>query len=61
MTPSERAKRVGDVMRSNDRASEWFGMELLEIDEGYSVMSLRVGESHTNGHGICHGGIIFPA
>lgn len=59
MTPKERAERSAAALQSGDRASEWFGMTLVEVDEGRAVMSLQVQDHHANGHGICHGGVTF--
>ena len=59
MTPQERARKVAETMWADDRASTWFGMELVEIDEGQATMALTVRPEHVNGHGICHGGVIF--
>ncbi|MEG9883146.1 MAG: hydroxyphenylacetyl-CoA thioesterase PaaI [Hyphomicrobiales bacterium] len=59
MTPKERAERAARVMWSGDRASHWFGMELIDIDEGRAVMAMTVKRQHVNGHDICHGGVIF--
>jgi len=46
-------------MWSGDRASPWFGMELVDVDEGKACIALTVADHHANGHGICHGGVIF--
>ena len=59
MTPKERAEKSAAAMWANDNASAWLGMNLLEVDEGRAVLSLVVKKHHTNGHGICHGGITF--
>ena len=59
MTPKERAERSAAAMWDGDRASEWFGMKLVEIDEGHAVLSLTVQPHHANGLGICHGGVTF--
>jgi len=59
VTPQERAERSAQAMWADDRASPWFGMELVSVEEGRSTMRLRVVGHHTNGHGICHGGVIF--
>ncbi|WP_298678656.1 hydroxyphenylacetyl-CoA thioesterase PaaI [uncultured Lentibacter sp.] len=59
MTPKERAERAAAAMWAGDRASEWIGMELIEVDEGYAVLELTVQAHHTNGHGTCHGGVSF--
>ncbi|MEL6954339.1 MAG: hydroxyphenylacetyl-CoA thioesterase PaaI [Pseudomonadota bacterium] len=46
-------------MWSADQASAWLGMALNEVDEGRATLSLTVAPHHTNGHGFCHGGVIF--
>ena len=59
MTPKERAQKSAETMWNNDQASAWFGIRIDEIDEGFAVLSLTVEKKHTNGHGICHGGVTF--
>lgn len=59
MTPDERARRAAEAMWSADAASQWIGMELGEVSEGRAVITLRVAAHHCNGHGTCHGGVIF--
>ncbi|MCX8953728.1 hydroxyphenylacetyl-CoA thioesterase PaaI [Ruegeria sp. NA] len=57
MTSKERAQKSAAAMWASDEASKWFGMELVEVDEGRAVLSLTVAPHHCNGHGICHGGV----
>jgi acyl-CoA thioesterase len=59
MTPSDRAAKASAAMWENDRASQWAGMTLDAVDEGAATMRLVVQAHHCNGHGICHGGVIF--
>ncbi len=59
MNATERARKSADVMWANDNASRWIGMSLESVDEGRATMSLTVAAEHANGHGICHGGVIF--
>ena len=59
MTPKERALRASEAMWASDMASPWLGMSLDHVDEGRATLSLSVVAHHCNGHGICHGGIIF--
>lgn len=59
MTPDERARRSAEVMWEDDRASEWFGMEIQSVSEGAAVLGLTVAAHHLNGHGVCHGGVTF--
>ncbi|MFQ6547635.1 hydroxyphenylacetyl-CoA thioesterase PaaI [Aestuariibius sp. 2305UL40-4] len=59
MTPKERAERSAEAMWAGDKASAWLGMRIDRVDEGTATLSLTVEKHHTNGHGICHGGITF--
>ncbi|MEM8592012.1 MAG: hydroxyphenylacetyl-CoA thioesterase PaaI [Pseudomonadota bacterium] len=59
LSPKDRAERSAAAMWSDDRASAWIGMAIDEVDEGVAILSMKVEKHHTNGHGICHGGIIF--
>ena len=54
-----RAKKSADAMWSTDDASKWMGFALDAVGPGTATMSLTVEQHHTNGHDICHGGIIF--
>ncbi len=57
MTPKERAAKSAAAMWAADQASQWFGMELVQVDEGSATLSLIVASHHCNGHGLCHGGV----
>ena len=35
------------------------GVCLEHVNEGTATLSIKIKEQHINGHGICHGGIIF--
>ena len=59
MTPEDRAHRAAQKMWSQDHASQWLGMELGHVGEGEATIELPVEAHHCNGHGICHGGVIF--
>ncbi len=59
ITPKERALKSAEAMWKGDRASSWVGMKIDDVSEGAAILSLQVEEHHTNGHGICHGGITF--
>jgi acyl-CoA thioesterase len=59
MTPEDRARRSAEAMWANDTASKWVGLDLVEVGPGRAVMTCRVRDEHLNGHGICHGGVIF--
>ena len=59
MKPKERAEKSAAAMWQGDRASQWFGTEIVEVDEGRAVLCMTVGPQHCNGHGMCHGGVTF--
>ena len=59
MTPRERAGRAAAKMWSDDNASAWIGMRLVNVDEGRAELELTIEQHHCNGHGIGHGGITF--
>ena len=55
-------KLANDVvthMMENDLFSQWLGIEVLEIREGYSKIKMTVRPEMINGFGIVHGGIAF--
>ena len=47
------------AMWEADAASRWLGMTLDEVTEGAARLTLTVAPHHLNGHGTCHGGVIF--
>ncbi len=52
-------QQVVDHMMKHDRFSQWLGITVLEIKEGYSRIRMTVREEMINGFGIVHGGIAF--
>ncbi len=50
---------VVDHMMLKDLFSQWLGIEVLEIREGYSRLSMKVRKEMINGFDIVHGGIAF--
>lgn len=53
------AGKVVDKMMRDDLFSQWLGIEILEIREGYSKIKMTVRNEMVNGFGIVHGGIAF--
>ena len=49
---------VAHIM-GNDLFSQWLGIEVIEIKEGYSKVKMTVRKEMINGFGIVHGGIAF--
>ena len=59
---TEQDKKANEVvahMMKHDLFSQWLGIEVLEIKEGYSKIKMLVREEMINGFGIVHGGVTF--
>jgi acyl-CoA thioesterase len=55
-------KLAGSVvshMMENDYFSQWMGVEVLEVKEGYSKIRMVIRKEMVNGFGIVHGGLPF--
>ncbi len=53
------AGKVIEHVMQQDLFSQWLGIEILEIKEGYSKIKMTVRNEMMNGLGIVHGGIAF--
>lgn len=53
------AQRVAAHMMEHDQFSQWLGITVLEIKEGYSKLRMTVRREMINGFGTAHGGIAF--
>jgi acyl-CoA thioesterase len=53
------AIRVVDKMMQEDLFSQWLGIRVLEITEGYSKIQLTLREEMINGFNVIHGGVAF--
>ena len=53
------AQKVVEHMMDHDAFSQWMGIEVLEISEGYSRIRMTIRKEMVNGFGIVHGGIPF--
>ena len=53
------AKKVVDKMISGDAFSQWLGIEVLEITEGFCKLKMTVIDEMTNGFNIAHGGVAY--
>ena len=52
-------QQVVNHMMQHDQFSNWLGIEVLNIQEGYSKIQMKVRPEMVNGFGIAHGGIAF--
>jgi acyl-CoA thioesterase len=48
-----------EAMMASDAASRMLGIELLDYGDGWARTRLTVRDDMVNGHGICHGAMIF--
>lgn len=46
-------------MLADDKSTEAAGIEVLSATNGAAVARMTVVPAATNGHGLCHGGIVF--
>ena len=54
-----RARAAADVLYAGDTASQALGIEVLDAAPGYVRVAMTVRADMVNGHGICHGGVLF--
>ena len=52
------AQRVRDAMFAADTVAKVMGMQVIEITPGRARVTMTVRQDMTNGHGICHGGLV---
>ena len=55
----ELARRCAEEMLRNDEASRWLGMDVKKVAPGEAEITIEILSCMLNGHGTCHGGIIF--
>jgi acyl-CoA thioesterase len=52
-------KKVVDHMMQHDAFSQWLGITVLQVEEGYSKIQMTIRPEMVNGFGIIHGGVTF--
>lgn len=53
------AEKIVQKMMTEDTFSQWLGVEIIEVSEGYAKIKMTVKGQMLNGHNIAHGGISF--
>ena len=53
------AETARDAMYARDRAARALGIAVEEIGPGFARCKMTVRDDMLNGHGTCHGGLIF--
>lgn len=59
MSEDKSAWQAVQALFAHDTMSQAMGIELLEVSAGHVKVAMLVRADMANGHGICHGGIIF--
>ena len=63
LPPAADAQRVAELcaqaLFANDGASRSFGIGIEEVRPGFARLRMTVRADMVNGHGMCHGGLIF--
>jgi len=54
-----KASLVVEHMMEHDLFSQWLGIKVMEIKEGYSKITMTIRKEMINGLGIIHGGVAF--
>ena len=55
----ERAEKIVSKMINGDAFSQWLGINIIKVSEGFCKLEMRVREEMTNGFNITHGGISY--
>lgn len=53
------AQQVVDNMMEHDAFSQWLGIQVKDVREGYSKIQMTLRKEMLNGFGVIHGGITF--
>ena len=54
-----KASQVVQYMMEHDLFSQWLGIKVIDIKEGYSKITMTIRKEMINGLGIIHGGVAF--
>jgi acyl-CoA thioesterase len=57
--PVRHAQAAVQSLYRTDRASQVLGLEIIDVAPGRVRLDMTVRPDMVNGHGMCHGGIIF--
>ncbi len=55
----ELAEQVAQALYAIDQTSQALGIRIVEVRPGQARLSMVVRKDMVNGHGICHGGMVF--
>ena len=52
-------QQIVDTMMGKDAFSQWLGIKVLEVREGFCKLEMSIRQDMLNGFGIAHGGISY--
>tara|TARA_Y100000739_G_C20382664_1_gene361951 strand:- start:19 stop:441 length:423 start_codon:yes stop_codon:yes gene_type:complete len=55
----KRAEKIVNKMINGDAFSQWLGINIIKVSEGFCKLEMRVRKEMTNGFNIAHGGISY--
>jgi len=55
----EKAEKIVSKMINGDAFSQWLGIEIMKVSEGFCKLEMTVRDEMTNGFNIAHGGISY--
>ena len=55
----EKAEKIVNTMINGDAFSQWLGIEVMKVSEGFCKLEMTVRDEMTNGFNIAHGGISY--
>jgi acyl-CoA thioesterase len=58
-TAQDLAKRAAQALYQGDLLTRAFEMQIDQVGPGQARVTMRVRPDMTNGHGTCHGGVLF--
>ena len=58
-TANKLASSASNAMHKHDTCAHTLGIEPVDVAPGKSIVTMKIRDDMLNGHGICHGGIIF--
>lgn len=59
MNNDTRARQIAEKLLENDPFSQWLGIQIIDVKEGYCKLQMTLRAEMLNGFGITHGGVVF--
>ena len=59
VTAPVREKRLAHPILEHDATSEWLGISVQDLADGYAVITMDLRPEMLNGFSIAHGGLVF--